>query len=84
MSSGLIHWISQFTKSGEQFQKQMDFMFIYSDKTEKNQKVQNIWKTFNTDSIVSGKSSPLLELKTLQVDHYTYMNIMQCLGRWKY
>ena len=43
MSGGLIHRISQFTKSGEQFQKQMDFMFIYSDETEKkNQKVQNI------------------------------------------
>ena len=77
MSDGLIHGISQFTKSGEQLQKQMDLMFIYSDKTEKNQKVQNIQKTFNTDSIVSGKSSTLLELKILQADQYTYMNIMQ-------
>lgn len=81
MSGGLIHRISQFTTSGEQLQKQMDLMFIYSDETEKNQKVQNIQKTFNTDNIVSGKSSTLLELKILQADYYTYMNIMQCLGR---
>lgn len=42
MSGGLIHRISQFITSGEQLQKQMDLMFIYSDKTEKNQKVHNI------------------------------------------
>lgn len=32
----------QFITSGEQLQKQMDLMFIYSDETEENQKVQNI------------------------------------------
>lgn len=41
MSGGLIHRISQFIMS-QQLQKQMDLMFIYFDKTEKNQKVQNI------------------------------------------